>query len=170
MYACIYRKKLFHGLWESWHTSGCVWCGERMVVVPAWWQEGFEKRGLDDANTLSLIRPGLESSVRSAQLICRWSLPRESAPWSGTGDGEVLMGRSFWVGCGWFFSWGGGEGDEETPGHGLLSRFFAGRHESPVMQTCALFKCRQPDDHFHTLKTVEGLLHLVLTRTPRSSG
>ena len=36
--------------------------------------------------------PGRESSVRSAQLIRRWGLPRESAPWSGTGDGEVLMG------------------------------------------------------------------------------
>ena len=75
--------------------------------------------------------PGRESSVRSAQLIRRWGLPRESAPWSGTGDGEVLMGRRFWVGCGWFFSWGGGGGEEETPGHGLLSRFFAGRRESP---------------------------------------
>ena len=41
------------------------------------------------------------------------------------------MGRRFWVGCGWFFSWGGGGGEEETPGHGLLSRFFAGRRESP---------------------------------------
>ena len=67
--------------------------------------------------------PGHESSVRSAQLIRRWGLPRESAPWSGTGDGEVLMGRRFWVGCGWFFSWGGGGGEEETPGHGLLNRF-----------------------------------------------
>jgi hypothetical protein len=33
-----------------------------------------------------------------------------------------LMGRRFWVGCG-FFSWGGGRGEEETPGHVLLSRF-----------------------------------------------
>jgi hypothetical protein len=40
--------------------------------------------------------PGHESSVRSTQLIRRWGLPRESAPWSGTGDGEVLMGRRFW--------------------------------------------------------------------------
>jgi hypothetical protein len=37
-------------------------------------------------------------------------------------------------------------------------------------QTCALFKCRQLDDHLHTLKTVKGLLHLVPPRTPRSSG
>ena len=147
--------------------------------------------------------PGRESSVRSAQLIRRWGLPRESAPWSGTGDGEVLMGRRFWVGCGWFFSWGGGGGEEETPGHGLLSRFFAGRRESPnspffyviyyilssgsfaassfrasrkVPSTStpwadvSLFKCRQLDDLFHTLKTVKGLLHLVPPRTPRNSG
>ncbi len=33
------------------------------------------------------------------------------------------MGRRFWVGWGWFFSWGGGGGGEETPGHGLLNRF-----------------------------------------------
>jgi hypothetical protein len=36
--------------------------------------------------------------------------------------------------------------------------------------TRALFKFRQPDDLFHTLKTVKGLLLLVPPRTPRSSG
>jgi hypothetical protein len=30
------------------------------------------------------------------------------------------MGNRFWVGCG-FFSWGGGGGQEETPGQVLLS-------------------------------------------------
>ena len=35
------------------------------------------------------------------------------------------------------FSWGGGGGEEETPGHVLLSRFFAGRRESPN----SLFLC-----------------------------
>jgi hypothetical protein len=43
---------------------------------------GLEIRVLDDANTWSLIRPGHESSVRSANLIRRWGLPRESAPGS----------------------------------------------------------------------------------------
>ncbi len=38
------------------------------------------------------------------------------------GDEEVLMGRRFWVGCG-FFSLGDGGGEEETPGQRLLSRF-----------------------------------------------
>jgi hypothetical protein len=37
-------------------------------------------------------------------------------------------------------------------------------------QTRALFKFRQPNDLFHTLKTVTGLLHLVPPRTPRNSG
>jgi hypothetical protein len=37
-------------------------------------------------------------------------------------------------------------------------------------QTRALFKFRQSDDFFHTLKTVKGLMHLVPSRTPRSSG
>jgi hypothetical protein len=63
-----------------------------------------------------LFVPGLESSVRSAQLIRRWGLPGESAPWSGTGDGEVLMGRRFWVGCGWFFLGGVGEGKRKLQG------------------------------------------------------
>jgi hypothetical protein len=95
-----------------------------------------DRRALRSVVLMALTRglifvPGLESSVRSAQLIRRWGLPRESAPWSGTGDGEVLMGRCFWVGCGCFFLWGGTGGEEETPGHGLLSRFFAGRRESP---------------------------------------
>jgi hypothetical protein len=77
--------------WDGWsgspdplsgYTSGCVWCGKLLVVVPAWWQGGFEKRVLDDTNTWSLIRPGHESSVRSEQLIRRWGLTRESAPGS----------------------------------------------------------------------------------------
>jgi hypothetical protein len=37
-------------------------------------------------------------------------------------------------------------------------------------QTCAQLKCRQLDDLFHALKTVKGLLHLVPSRTTRSSG
>jgi hypothetical protein len=37
-------------------------------------------------------------------------------------------------------------------------------------QTRVMFKFRQPDDLFHTLKTVKELLHHVPPRTPRSSG
>jgi hypothetical protein len=80
----------------------------------------------DDRRTLRIVvlmaltrgrySPEHESSVRSAQLIRRWGLPRESAPWSDTGDGEVLMGRRFWVGCGWFFSWRTGEGKRKLQG------------------------------------------------------
>jgi hypothetical protein len=39
-------------------------------------------RVLDDSNTWSFIRPGTESSVRSAQLIRRWGMRREFAPGS----------------------------------------------------------------------------------------
>ncbi len=64
------------------HTSGCVWCGKRLVVVSHTMTGGLYMRVLDDANTWSLIRPGTESSTRSAQLIRRWGLLRESAPGS----------------------------------------------------------------------------------------
>ena len=37
-------------------------------------------------------------------------------------------------------------------------------------QTCVVFKFRQLDDLFHALKTVKDLVHLVPSRTPRSSG
>jgi hypothetical protein len=37
-------------------------------------------------------------------------------------------------------------------------------------QTRTLFKFRQPADFFHTLKTVRRLIHIVPSRTPRSSG
>jgi hypothetical protein len=40
----------------------------------------------------------------------------------------LVIGRSwweaFWVCCGWFFSWVDGGGEEETPGHVLVSHFF----------------------------------------------
>ena len=52
-------------------------------------------RVLDGANTWSLIRPGYDSSVRSAQLIRRWGMPRESVPGQRIGDEEVLKGRRF---------------------------------------------------------------------------
>jgi hypothetical protein len=37
-------------------------------------------------------------------------------------------------------------------------------------QTARSSGCRHPDDLFHALKTVKGLLHLVPPRTPRTSG
>ena len=37
-------------------------------------------------------------------------------------------------------------------------------------QTRVMFRLRQPVDPFHALKTVKGLLYLVPSRTPRSSG
>jgi hypothetical protein len=43
----------FHG-----DTSGCVWCGKRLVVVSLTMTGGFQIRVLDGANTWSLIRPG----------------------------------------------------------------------------------------------------------------
>jgi hypothetical protein len=45
-------------------------------------ERGLEMRVLDGADTWSLIRPGHESSVGSAQLIRRWGLFRGSAPGS----------------------------------------------------------------------------------------
>ena len=48
---------------------------------------------LDGTNTLSLIRPGHECTVRSAQFIRRWGLFRESVPGQSIGDEKVLTGR-----------------------------------------------------------------------------
>ena len=52
-------------------------------------------------------------------------------PWVSALVMGNLMGRRFWVGCGWFFSWGEGGGEEETPGHVQHGFFFAGRREFP---------------------------------------
>ncbi len=82
------------------------------------------------------------------------------------------MGRRFWVGCG-FFSWGDGGKEEETLGHlrhGLFFRWTTRVSEHPFLCTRVMFKFREPDDLFHTLKTVKELLNLVPSRTPRSSG
>ncbi len=56
---------------------------------------------LDVANTWSLIRPGHESSVRSG--FVDWDWPGNLLLGQCIGDEEVLMGRRFWVGCGFFF-------------------------------------------------------------------
>ncbi len=115
-----------------------------------------------------------------------------------TGDGK-FDGKSFWVGCGWFFSWGGRGRGRGTPGQVLLRCFhrttrvpkstfyviyyilISGGFTVAWLQTIVkvppdprgpgqtrvMFKFRQPDDFFHTLKTVKGLPHLVPSRTPR---
>ncbi len=62
------------------HTSGCVWCGNHLVVVSHTMTGGFQMIVLEGVNTWSFIRPGHESSTRSVQLIRRWGLLRESAP------------------------------------------------------------------------------------------
>jgi hypothetical protein len=54
---------------------------------------GFEMCVLDGTNTLSLIRPGHECTVRSSQFIRRWGLFRESVPGQSIGDEKVLTGR-----------------------------------------------------------------------------
>jgi hypothetical protein len=61
------------------HTSGCVWCGKCLVVVS---RDGkrLEMRVLTVLTRRHFIRPGHESSARSAQFIRRWGLLRESVP------------------------------------------------------------------------------------------
>ena len=56
-----------------------VW-GNVTVAVPVQWQENLERRVLDDANTIVVIRPGYESSPGSTQLIHRWGLLMGSIP------------------------------------------------------------------------------------------
>jgi hypothetical protein len=104
------------------HTSGCVWCGERLVVVPARWREGFEKRVLD-----TLTRGRLFVLVTNPLWgLYSWFV-NGGCPGNLTLRQTLVMGRSwwetFWIGCGWVFPRGTGGGEEETPGHGLLSRF-----------------------------------------------
>ncbi len=60
-------------------TVPLVW-GNATDPVPGQWQESLERRVLDDANTHTVIRPGHESSVGSAQLIRRWGLLMGSIP------------------------------------------------------------------------------------------
>ena len=67
-------------------------------------------RVLDGVNTWSLIRPGHESSPRSAQFIRRWGLLRNLPLGQSIGDEEVLMGSLFgWVVDGFFLDGSGME-------------------------------------------------------------
>ena len=56
-----------------------VW-GNDTDTVPVESQESLERRVLDVANTRTVIRPGHESTVGSAQLIRRWGLLMGSSP------------------------------------------------------------------------------------------
>ena len=68
------------------HCAGtrlsCVGLGKRHGRCARTVAGGLERRVLDDTNTRSLIRPGHESSVGSAQLIRRWGLIMGSIPGS----------------------------------------------------------------------------------------
>jgi hypothetical protein len=88
-----------------------------------------------------------------------------------TGDGK-FDGETFWVGCGWFLSWGvgGGEVELQTRTAEVLSQDDASSKQSFLYYILYIDKFRQPDDFFHTLQTVQGLLHLVPSWTPRRSG
>ena len=64
-----------------------------------------------------------------------------------------------------FFSWGDGGGEEEL--QGTTAETFS---QTTRVSNNPLFGLRQPVDRIHALKTVKGLLLLVPSRTPRSSG
>jgi hypothetical protein len=49
---------------------------------------------------------------------CLWDLSLGQL----TGDGK-FDGKTFWVGCGWFFFFGGSGRGRGTPGHVLMRRF-----------------------------------------------
>jgi hypothetical protein len=82
------------------------------------------------------------------------------------------MGRYFWVGRG-CFSLGVMLHVEQWKFHYSIS---SGHREGGPRSSFALdrnvccFRSRQPVDLYHTLKTIKGLLPLVPSRTPRSSG
>ncbi len=69
---------------------------------------------------------------------------------------------------------GGGSSANPTGIVLTMNSLVIGRGESTldldVRDRRTLFKCRQLDDLFHTLKTVKGLLHLVPLRSPWISG
>jgi hypothetical protein len=111
--------------------------------------------------------------------IYGWGLVYGIYDWISTLVMGDLMGRRFWVGCGFKKKncLGGRGRGRGTPGHVLLSRFktrFTGRHESPNSPFYVIYYIlisgRHPDDLFHTLKTVKGILNLVPTRTPLAVG
>ncbi len=115
--------------------------------------------------------------VRSTEITdgdCLWDLSLGKR----TGDGE-FDGETFWVGCGWFFLGGSGEGKRNYRSRTAVCFRRTTRGSKQPFLCYILYNeqwrfrfinFRQPDDLLHTLKTVKGLLHLVPSRTPRSSG
>ena len=91
------------------------------------------------------------AALDSRMGVCLWDLCLDKY----TGDGR-FDGRAFLVGV------------------SLQHVFRPSRRGSSILdcpgQTRALFRFRQPVDLVHALKTVKGLLLLVSSRTPRSSG
>jgi hypothetical protein len=77
---------------------------------------------------------------------CPWNLSLGQH----TGDGN-LMGRHFWVGCG-FFSWGDGGGQEETQGQRLLSRFRSMTRTSEQSFLCYILYIDQWRFHYNILR------------------
>ncbi len=94
-------------------------------------------RVLDGTNT---CRPGHESSTRSAQLISRWGLLRESVPgsahwWWGGLDGDVV--GSLWI----FFLGGEGDGKRRRQDTFIMVCFFDRRREFPNTRVVLNITC-----------------------------
>jgi hypothetical protein len=131
--------------------------------------------------------------ARESIWIHGWGLSIGSIPGATHGEGK-FDGESFWVGCGWFVSWGDRGRGRGTPGQVLLRNFRRTTRvpNSPFLcyilfiekwrfhyimcqtiangvlesrypgQTRVLFKFRQPDDLFHTLKTLSSVKALTV--------
>ena len=129
-----------------------------------------------------------------------WGLAYGIYPWGSALVMEDLMGRHLWVGCSYFsWGVGGGEEELQGTTAEAFSQDDASSKQPCLCyilyiaqwkfrcsmrqtiangvpdprcpgQVRALFRLREPVDLVHTLKTVKGLLLLVPSRTPRSSG
>jgi hypothetical protein len=117
---------------------------------------------LDDTNTWSLIRPGYESFFWVGRGGVRESIRSRST-------GSVFDGRHTFLNSPIFLCY-----ILYIDQLGFLCIKFHRIVKSTLdldnLDRHTLFKSRQLDDLFHTLKTVKGLLYLVPSRTPRSSG
>jgi hypothetical protein len=104
------------------HTSGCVWCRKRSVTVSRTMTGGLQMRFLDGANTWSLLVPDTNPLRGPLSWFVDGGYSRNLSLSHHIDDEEVLIGRRFWVGCG-FFSWGSRGGEEETPGQSTAESF-----------------------------------------------
>ena len=96
-------------------------CWNEPVAVPAQGQEGWRCAFLMASTRGRLLVLGGGSvhgsdALNSRMGACLWDLSL-----GRTGDAR-LMGKHFRVGC-WFFSWGGGGGEEELQGTTAEARF-----------------------------------------------